>query len=254
MEKIGRGTIVSGYQLEQIVGMGGYTLVYRARARSAAAPFGDAIAVKVLLERRKNRKGIRDFTSEARIALTFDHENVVEIHDFIERDGNYFLLMELLDTNAANWLREAGGARLDNLLAIIGGAARGLCYIHQRGIVHRDVKESNILVTRDLARIKITDFGLSDNHQAPKSIFHRDVFKLRGTEGYIAPEQRTSRVADTRSDIYAFGKTVSNIFRMAGLEKPKRLDYIVRKATMEDPEQRFPDMCSLLEAMGSPPA
>lgn len=245
MEKVTRGHIIKGYRLEKIVGMGGYTLVYSAAAQNPHPIYGEKIAVKVLLDRRKNKKGIRDLSTEAKIALSFDHPNVVRIYDLIQRNGHYFLLMELLDMNATTYLRGLQEPSLEKAMLLAVGAARGLAYIHRRGIVHRDVKESNILVSSDLSRVKITDFGLSEDSR--KSVLRRNVFQLRGTTGYIAPEQRQNRTADRRSDIFAFGKTVENIFRLAGVEKPPGINYLVSRATASEPEDRFQEMSEVVE-------
>ncbi|MCM8785024.1 MAG: serine/threonine protein kinase [Candidatus Omnitrophica bacterium] len=239
MEKIRTGYIVKNYILKEMVGSGGFSTVYRAESIEPFPLYNSIIAVKVLHPRRLERNQIRQFVKEGKIAKSLEHPNIVKVFDVIQEDGNFFILMEYLDTDLMKAIRAKKNIFNEkNIIDIIVKAAKGISYIHKNGIVHKDINPSNILITYSLEKIKITDFGLS---QIGRWIFNRGKFK-GGTEGYIAPEIYEGRPGDEKSDIYSFGKTIEKIYKELNFPLNDKIKNIIRIATDPKPENRFESM------------
>ncbi|HNS33158.1 MAG TPA: serine/threonine-protein kinase [bacterium] len=244
--KIRRGYEIEGYLLEEMVGAGGFSSVYKARSIFPIPKYDTIIAVKVLHPRRLDRKQIGRFAREARISMQLMHPNIIRVYDIVKQDRNMFILMEYLDADLMTAIKTK--RRLFdpvNIVEIIKKAGRGLAYVHENGIIHKDVNPSNILISYSLERIKFTDFGLASQ----RSFFRREEDVKAGTEGYLAPERLKGSLSDIRTDIYAFGKTIENIYRELGFEFSENILRIVRKATHPDKEERFSNMKSLLDSL-----
>ncbi len=241
------GYVIDGYVLEEMVGSGGFSTVYRARSIDPAPKYHTIIAVKVLHPRRLDRWQIRRFVREVRMATVLEHPNIVKVFGVKHQDGNYFSFMEFLDTDLLKAIRTKPGLfNQENIVDVIKKAGQGLEYIHKHGIIHKDVNPSNILITYALDKIKITDFGL-----ATKKVFflHRlqpESSPGGGTEGYIAPERMQGLAADVRSDIYSFGKTIQKIYSELGFQIPENVKYVIDIATKPNSVERFVDMRELL--------
>lgn len=239
MEKIRSGYIIKGYILKEMIGSGGFSTVYRAESLEPSPLYNMIIAIKVLHPRRLERNQIKQFIKEGKMAMNLEHPNVVKVFDVIEEDGNFFIFMEYLDSDLLKAIRTKKEIfNEENIVDVILKAARGLAYIHKNGIVHKDINPSNILITYNLNKVKITDFGLAKRR---KFIFNRITYE-GGTEGYIPPERLKGKSIDKRGDIYAFGKTVEKIYSELKFEMPEKLKNIVRIATDPNPENRFESM------------
>jgi len=206
------------YILLEPLGEGGMGTVYRARH----ALMRRLVAVKVLLpEFTRDKEATRRFHREVELAGAMTHPHVVHAYDAGEVDGRHFLAMELVEGADLMALVQVQGALpLGKACDLIGQAALGLQYAHERGLVHRDIKPSNLLVTTRQGpdglppgRVKILDLGLA------RLTIHADGeaenrFKTRagsflGTPDFLAPEQALDpSKADIRSDIYALGCTL----------------------------------------------
>ncbi len=207
----------SGYKLEEVIGGGMYTKIYRANSFMAKAPYGQTVAIKMLLLRGnlpENKKLISQFEREAEIAMSLNHPNVVKVHNFGKYNNHYAIIMEYVNgSNFKEVLYKREKLPLEVLLEICYQAGKGLAYIHRNNIVHKDVKPDNILVSEDLKTVKITDFGIA---KMPMKRWHKDIFPKSGTItkfgiiSYVAPEQ-TAGKADFCSDIYSFGITIDEI-------------------------------------------
>jgi serine/threonine-protein kinase len=144
----------------------------------------------------------RRFTSEARAAATMDHPNVVTVYDAGE-DGCLFLAMALIDGGNLGELLELNGPlRADDAVAILLQVCEGLAAAHDAGLVHRDVKPANVLLTADGSRALITDFGIAKNLDGSTAT---NTAHLVGTLDYLAPEQIEGLTVDARTDVYAVG-------------------------------------------------
>jgi eukaryotic-like serine/threonine-protein kinase len=194
------GTLLGGrYEVIRPLGWGGMAEVYLATDRL----LGRQVAVKVILERYA---GDEQFTSrfrrEARAAASLNHPNVVAVHDVGTHDGNPFIVMEHVPGRTLAQLVHDGGPMPADRAAEIGEAvARALGAAHAAGIVHRDVKPGNVMVTAD-GRIKVLDFGIA---RALRWTPLTDTPAVQGTVEYMAPEYVRGEGADARSDLYSLG-------------------------------------------------
>jgi hypothetical protein len=204
---IERGTVLAGrYQIEEVIGKGGSGVVLRAFDRTAQA----LVALKVLKpELASDAKWSKRFSRELRLGRPVQHSNVCRIFDIGEADGHRFLTMELA---TAGTLRdqlkrgESAARPLPERLADAEAIIAGLAAIHAVGIVHRDFKPDNLLRMED-RRLVLSDFGLAtDTANAP------GVTVLIGTPHYMAPEVLAGEPATTRSDVWALGVVLHEIF------------------------------------------
>src|SRR5450432_3557965 len=204
---IERGTVLAGrYQIEDIIGKGGSGVVLRAFDRTAQA----LVALKVLkAELASDAKWARRFSRELRLGRPVQHPNVCRIFDIGEADGHRFLTMELArgGTLRDQLKRGESAARpLPERLADAEAVIAGLAAIHAVGIVHRDFKPDNLLRMED-GRLVLSDFGLAtDAANAPGATV------LIGTPHYMAPEVLAGEPATTRSDVWALGVVLHEIF------------------------------------------
>ena len=240
--KVRSGFVVRGYELEEMVGAGGFSTVYKARSIDPVPPFESIVAVKVLHPRRLERGQIKRFKKEAKIAMSLEHENVIKVYDFVEYAGNFFIFMEFLDIDLNKAIKTRKEIfTLEKIMEIIKKSAIGLAYLHTKGIIHKDFNPSNILLSYSLEKVKITDFGLARRRRLFQINSHPD----GGTKGYIAPEEYRGKF-DKRADIYSFGKSIENIFSQLEFNPPESISYIIEISTRENPEERFQDMEDIL--------
>lgn len=214
-----------GYKLEEIIGGGMYTKVYRAYSTFARPIYGDTVAIKLLYLKgnfRERGKLISQFEREANIAIGLNHPNIVKVYNFGRYHNQYAIIMEYVNgTNLKEILYQRNKLPFNILVRILYNAGQGLSHIHKNNIVHKDVKPDNILVSEDLSVVKITDFGIA---KLPGRFWHKDIFPKGGTVtkygtiSYVAPEQAEGR-ADFCSDIYSFGVTIDEVIT-AKLEIP----------------------------------
>jgi len=194
--------MLAHYRIEEMVGEGAMGTVYRARDEG----LDRTVAVKVLrpavggMTVRVDR-----FFREARAAARVSHPNLTHVY-FVGGDGSYrFFAMEYVHGKDLSELVESEGRpELERAIDLLVQAASGLAAAHEVGIVHRDVKPSNILV-RPNGTVKITDFGLSKSVDADVKLSQDDT--VIGTPIYMSPEQCRSRDVDARTDIYCLGLT-----------------------------------------------
>ncbi len=255
-------------QLEiiQLIGRGGMGLVYKARQ----AKLDRLVALKIMAPDLANQPAFAErFLREAQALARLSHPNVVAVHDFGERNGMYFLLMEYIDGHHLRDLLEQRKLEPSDALRLVPDICAGLQYAHEEGIVHRDIKPENILVDRH-GRAKIADFGLvrvmgqeEDDWRLTRAS------QVMGTPQYMAPEQlNRPRDVDHRADIYSLGVV---LYEMLTAELPVgrfalpservrvdvRLDDVVLKALQREPEDRFQqanDMRSHVEEISRNPA
>ena len=191
----GAGRLLGGYVLEEPLGAGGASVVYRAKH----AWLGRRAAVKVLAS--PGDESFRErFLSESRIAAGLDHPNIVPVFDAGEADGELYIAMRCVDGNDLRTvLAEEGPLGLARTLRIVRQVASALDAAHARGLVHRDVKPANVLVSED-DHAYLSDFGVAKD--ATRLGLTRTGGFL-GTVEYAAPEQIEGRALDGRADVYA---------------------------------------------------
>jgi beta-lactam-binding protein with PASTA domain/tRNA A-37 threonylcarbamoyl transferase component Bud32 len=188
------------YQVTHLIARGGMAMVYRAQDTL----LNRAVALKILYpELSADPAFVERFRREAQAAANLSHPNIVPVFDWGEDSGTYFIVMELVEgTSLADMLR--GGATISPARSaqIVAQVAAALGYAHRSGVVHRDVKPGNILITRD-GQVKVTDFGIA---QAVSSEDHlAEAGSVMGTATYFSPEQASGEAVDGRSDVYALG-------------------------------------------------
>jgi streptogramin lyase len=199
--RIAAGDVVAGYEVGPLVGRGGMGEVYRAVDARLERP----VALKLLTERLSDDEAFRDrLLRESRLAASLDHPNVVPIYEAGEADGHLFIAMRYVDgTDLHALLRSEGALTPERAIVIVAQVADALDAAHERGLVHRDVKPSNVLLDQQGGRehAYLADFGLT---QSIADVGPTDGH-LMGTVDYVAPEQIRGDQVDGRADVYALG-------------------------------------------------
>lgn len=198
------GQRLGDYTIEAVVGRGGMATVYRARDQR----LGRAVALKVLAPQLAEDSRFRDrFVRESRLVASIDHPHIIPIYEASEHDGMLFIAMRYVEGGSdMRKLVQANGplpvARANHLFSQIASA---LDEAHANGLVHRDVKPANILVTGN-DHIYLTDFGLTKSSSADTGLTSQGHFM--GTPRYVAPEQIRGLPVDGRADGYSFACVV----------------------------------------------
>ncbi|MCX4613151.1 MULTISPECIES: protein kinase domain-containing protein [Streptomyces] len=193
-----QGLLADRYELQELLGRGAMGEVWRACDQLLGRP----VAVKLL--HAAEAEDAERFRLEAQIAARLNHPNVVGMYDFGSHHDQPHLVMELVDGwNLAQERSLRGALAPAEAAAITAQAAAGLSAAHQQGVVHRDVKPANVMLTTDRT-VKITDFGIARfAEQAASGLTATG--KIIGTADYLAPERALGRPAQTASDVYSLG-------------------------------------------------
>ncbi len=229
------------YKIIEEIGSGGMGKVYAAQQHF---PADRQVAIKVL----KHISNQQQLIDETQAQVKLHHPNIATLFE-IDRleDGRMYIVMELVEgTDLISWSKQHHDSTREKLM-LFSQVCAGISHAHEKGIVHCDIKPSNILVTRvnDRAIVKIIDFGIA---QFQEDLIDQE--KLAGTMGYLCPEAleaATAREVDTRRDVYALGMLLHK--QLCGhlphkhtpdQSLPKDLQAIISKATAQDREQRYP--------------
>jgi serine/threonine protein kinase len=190
------------YLLQNSIGSGGMATIYRARDLQMDRD----VAVKVLSEvYSTDPKFVTRFQREARAASALKHPNIVQVYDYGQTDGNYYIVMELVEgTDLRSYLCSRGVLNVDRAIIIAHDIALGLGAAHRRGIVHRDVKPQNVLIGID-GSIKLTDFGIVSVYKDANAERLTTSGMTLGTVQYFAPEQAQGEIVSPAADVYALG-------------------------------------------------
>jgi len=191
------------YRLERKIAVGGMGEVWE----GVDETLDRAVAVKILRSDLADDEAFRRrFRAEARTAGRLPHAGIAAVYDYgetlVEGDGIAYLVMELVPGEPlSSIISEQGALGTDRTLDVVGQAARALHAAHQRGVVHRDVKPANLMVTPD-GRVKVTDFGIArpQDHEPLTA-----TGQVMGTAHYLAPELARGQPATPQSDVYALG-------------------------------------------------
>ena len=274
------GTTIAEYVVEEPIGSGGMGEVYRARDER----LGRRVALKVLLRRLADDAGFRErLLRESRLAASLDHPNVVPVYEAGEAEGRLFIAMRYVDgTDLKALLRRQGALEPARAIALASQIADALDAAHALGLVHRDVKPSNVLIDQQGGRehVYLADFGLtqsaSDREPADGS--------LMGSVDYVAPEQIRGEEVDGRADVYALGcllfEALTGSVPFTGVSEvaivyahldeeppsvserrptlPSRVDDVLARAMAKERDDRQPSATALVEeaaaALGLVPA
>ncbi len=202
-EQFQRGSIFGGYRIDELLGRGGMGMVFRA----TNVALNHIYALKVLAPELSDDERFRErFKREMRVAASLHHPSIVAIHYAGEQDGRLFLAMDFIyGVDLRALLQKHGALEPTRAVDLLAQAASALDFAHGQGLVHRDVKPANILVTvRDgEEHAYLTDFGVAKRFDDVSDLTATGV--VLGTVDYMSPEQITGGRVDARTDIYALG-------------------------------------------------
>jgi serine/threonine protein kinase/tetratricopeptide (TPR) repeat protein len=269
------------YRLAGKIGSGGMGEVYKAEDTK----LGRTVAIKLLSGAvHKNLAAKRRFMKEAQSASALNHPNIITIHAIEETDGLDFIVMEYVEGQTLRELIESDGALpLTKLLDVGTQVADALDAAHEIGLIHRDIKSANILITRR-GHAKVLDFGLAKivrtiandiDNEAPTLMNLTDEGTVLGTVAYMSPEQTRGEVLDTRSDIFSLGCVLyeaatrslpftgpSVLAVMHAIattdppppsrvrpELPREFDLIVERALAKEKERRYSSVSETAQAL-----
>ncbi|MEA2747363.1 MAG: eukaryotic-like serine/threonine-protein kinase [Myxococcales bacterium] len=204
------GSTFERYEIQSLIGRGGMGEVYRAIDTRLHRP----VALKVLRTDKDasatvtEGDGVARLLREARAAAALNHANSVAIYELGEAEGIAYIAMELVNGVTFRRYNGDGNVALDTKVSWLVDAARALWAAHKAGLVHRDVKPGNIMVSEE-GVVKVLDFGLAKavTLQANPAEFQTLMGQVLGTPRYMAPEQLEGSPADASADQYAFGLT-----------------------------------------------
>src|SRR5437870_5252142 len=201
------GAKLGNYRILEKIGAGGQGTVYKA----TDTKLGRAVVIKVLPpELTVKEANLKRFEREARLASALDHPNICTIFDLNDIEGVHFIAMQYVEGKNVRDLVNGRPLDLRSALSITIQVADALSAAHERGIIHRDVKAGNVMVTPS-GQVKILDFGLAklvDDSASPGGIHHTDLTEIGipyGTATYAAPEQARGDKVDARADIFSTG-------------------------------------------------
>ncbi len=266
------------YVLTRLIGEGGMAEVYQASVRVAEGLTKWVVIKKIRADFADDRDFTRMFVDEAKIALSLNHANIVQVFDFGQIRGTFYLAMELIEGVDLMRLFHTVRAHEDAFPGVIGAyvghqVASGLAYAHRKcddygaplGIVHRDVSPHNLMLSWE-GQVKILDFGIARTRNAwDKEHSPPELETIKGKVAYMSPEQAMGRPVDQRSDIYSLGVVLYELLtgellyrtrdRLKALELvrneaivpilerapdlPDELARIVDKALARTPDQRW---------------
>lgn len=265
---VGR-TLGGRYQLLEKIGDGGMALVYRGRDTL----LGRLVAVKLLRHQfAADADFLARFRFEARSAASLSHPNVVNIYDVGEDSGHHYIVMEYVEgVNLKELIRRSGPLSAARVIAIAVQICQALEAAHSRGLIHRDIKPHNVLITGSGA-VKVTDFGIA---RAASVATFTETGKVIGSVHYFSPEQAKGEPVDEATDQYALGVVMYEMLtgklpftgespvavaikhlqerlrppRSLNPAIPEPLDAVVQRLMAKEKEGRFPSTGELLKVL-----
>jgi serine/threonine-protein kinase len=260
------------YRLDRRLGAGGMSTVFLA----IDTVLERQVAVKLLAEHLADDEiFVQRFRHEALAAARLQHPNIVQVFDsgHDEPSHRHYIVMEYVDgPSCSDLLREHGQLGIEDTVRIIVEACHGLDYAHRAGVVHRDVKPGNLLISNETGAVKLADFGIA---KAAEQTRVTQVGSVLGTAAYLSPEQATGKEAGPASDIYSLGVCAYQLItgrlpyeyssltelalkqqnegfepiRRYRPEVPPELDRAIQLCLSRDPEARYGSALVLAEAL-----
>lgn len=257
------------YKLYERLGEGGMAEVHRAEDLR----LGREVAVKILRPQYAGEKSFLDrFINEARSMAGFSHPNVVNVYDVGRDSQRYYIVMEYVPgEDLRQMLERAGSLQAKQALDIARQMAQGIGYAHRKGLVHRDIKPGNILITPS-GEVKVADFGIA---KAMASVGLTEPGVVWGTTAYLSPEQVRGETATPASDVYAMGIVLYEMLAghppfqgedrvaialkhlhdapppfEADVQVPRGVVFLVQKALSKEPKERFANAEEMARSLG----
>src|SRR4051794_5044678 len=260
------------YRLDRRLGAGGMSTVFLA----IDTVLERQVAVKLLAEHLADDEVfVQRFRHEALAAARLQHPNIVQVFDSgnDEASHRHYIVMEYVDgPSCSDLLREHGRLGIDDTVRIVVEACHGLDYAHRAGVVHRDVKPGNLLISNETGAVKLADFGIA---KAAEQTRVTQVGSVLGTAAYLSPEQAQGKEAGPASDIYSLGVCAYQLItgrlpyeyssltelalkqqnegfepiRNFRREVPAELDRAIQLTLSRDPEARYGSALELAEAL-----
>lgn len=199
------GTVIGRYRLLREIGAGGMARVFEAEDQT----LGRRVALKLLVipptvPEAERHQLMRQFQQEAQAAGMLSHPNIVTLYEVGEEDDLHYIAMELLTgTTVRQLLQRSGRLPVDEALNILVQVAKALDYAHRQGVIHRDIKPDNIVLTEE-GVVKLTDFGIA---RLANDLFRTQKGVWVGSPAYMSPEQIVGAPVDHRSDLFSLGVT-----------------------------------------------
>jgi serine/threonine-protein kinase len=262
--------IADRYELEELVGSGGMSDVFRARDNQ----LDRRVAIKVLHERyADDPEYLARFRTEARSVARLSHPNIVTVIDRGVDDGRQYIVFEHVDgENLKELVQRSGRLPVRRAVELALAVADGLAFAHQEGLVHRDVKPQNVLLSRE-GEVKVTDFGIARSLEVEHGVTQTGT--VLGTGEYLAPEQASGKPVSPATDVYSLGVVLWEMLagevpfdgenfvavalrhvneplpslREVRPDVPPRLAAAVERALAKDPAGRFPSMAALAKEL-----
>ncbi|HEU5405034.1 MAG TPA: protein kinase [Gaiellaceae bacterium] len=262
--------IAERYELEELVGSGGMSDVFRARDNQ----LDRRVAIKILHERYAgDPEYLTRFRTEARSVARLSHPNIVTVIDRGDDAGRQYIVFEHVDgENLKELVRRSGRLPVRRAIELALAVADGLAFAHQEGLVHRDVKPQNVLLSRE-GEVKVTDFGIARSLEVEHGVTQTGT--VLGTGEYLAPEQASGKPVSPATDVYSLGVVLWEMLagevpfsgenfvavalrhvnepvpslREVRLDVSPRLAAAVERALAKDPAHRFPSMAALAKEL-----
>jgi serine/threonine protein kinase len=248
------------------LGVGGFSSVWLYRDDELRSD----VAVKALADNWAQREDVRDrFLEEARILRAADSDHVVRVYDIGEADGTPYFVMTYADRGTVADLIDQGRVEVERVVSLMRQAGDGLAVLHAKGVVHRDIKPQNLLLTSDgmgRERLMVADLGVA------KALIHASgLTDVVGTPAYMAPEQAIGGGVDERADVHglaavAYHMLTGHLARNGGVSDitharlppapsafvpvSPEVDTAVLRGLEPDREERWPDVLSFVAALG----
>jgi eukaryotic-like serine/threonine-protein kinase len=262
--------LVDRFELEELVGTGGMSSVYRAHDRL----LDRKVALKVLHEQySEDDDYVERFRREARAVASLSHPNIVGVIDRGEHADRQFIVFEYVEgDNLKRMIERRGPAPVETALELGVQMARALSFAHQNGLIHRDVKPQNVLLNGD-GHAKVTDFGIARSLDMQRGMTQTGT--VLGTSDYIAPEQAQGQHVDDHTDVYSLGVVLFELLtghvpftgenfvavamrhineppppiRTERPDVPPRVEAAIQRAMAKEPDDRFPTMADFCQEL-----
>ncbi len=268
-----KGDTIGTYEIIAPLGQGGMATVYKAYH----GRLNRFVAIKMIHQAfSEDPSYLTRFEREAQIVAALEHPHIVPIYDFSEYEGEPYLVMKLIEGGTLKGLMSEGKLPIDDIINVTAPIGEALDYAHSRGVLHRDVKPSNIILEKKTLTPYLSDFGLARLSISGASTMSQDF--MIGTPYYMSPEQAQGKVQlDARTDLYSFGVVLYELFvgkvpfsegtpyaiindhiarelplpSTMNPEIPKTVELVLLRALAKDPDDRYQTAAEMMTAIRS---